>query len=73
MMRGSIYWAHLDKKRPVVVVSNERRNQLARDLIVVPLTIPKDCLGSTPLGLPLAAPRMQELERAIMLALGIVQ
>jgi mRNA-degrading endonuclease toxin of MazEF toxin-antitoxin module len=35
-MRGRIFWAHLDKRRPVVVVSAERRNELARDVIVVP-------------------------------------
>ena len=36
MMRGSIFWAQLDKRRPVIVVSAERRNQLARDVMVIP-------------------------------------
>lgn len=36
MMRGHVFWARLDKRRPVVVVSAERRNELARDVIVVP-------------------------------------
>ena len=36
MTRGSIHWVILDKKRPAVVVSVDRRNQLANDVIVVP-------------------------------------
>ena len=36
MMRGRIFWAHLDKRRPVVVMSVERRNELARDVIAIP-------------------------------------
>ncbi|MFL5319243.1 MAG: type II toxin-antitoxin system PemK/MazF family toxin [Myxococcaceae bacterium] len=36
MKRGSIHWAHLDKRRPVVVISPDRRNELASDVIVVP-------------------------------------
>ena len=35
MTRGSIHWARLDKRRPVVIVSPTRRNELARDVIVI--------------------------------------
>ncbi|HEX3902607.1 MAG TPA: type II toxin-antitoxin system PemK/MazF family toxin [Polyangia bacterium] len=34
--RGSLYWAHLDKRRPVFVLSINARNERAGDLIVVP-------------------------------------
>jgi mRNA-degrading endonuclease toxin of MazEF toxin-antitoxin module len=34
--RGSLYWAHLDKRRPVLVLSINARNERAGDLIVVP-------------------------------------
>ena len=34
--RGILFWAHLDKRRPVLVVSHEARNQHANDLVVVP-------------------------------------
>ncbi len=34
--RGVLFWAHLDKRRPVLVVSHEARNQHANDLVVVP-------------------------------------
>lgn len=34
--RGFLYWAHLDKRRPVLVISPDYRNELASDLIVVP-------------------------------------
>lgn len=38
--RGRLYWARLpvDKRRPVLVVSPDLRNQLAGDVLVVPLT-----------------------------------
>ena len=34
--RGNLYWAHLDKRRPVLVLSIDARNERAGDLIVVP-------------------------------------
>ena len=34
--RGFIYWARLDKRRPVLVLSIDARNERANDLIVVP-------------------------------------
>ena len=38
--RGHLYWAKLpeDKRRPVLVVSSDARNERAHDVIVVPLT-----------------------------------
>ena len=35
-MRGHLYWARLDKRRPVLVLSIDARNERANDLIVVP-------------------------------------
>jgi mRNA-degrading endonuclease toxin of MazEF toxin-antitoxin module len=34
--RGHVYWAAIDKRRPVVVLSVNARNERANDLIVVP-------------------------------------
>ena len=34
--RGHIYWAEMDKRRPVLVVSIDARNERANDVIVVP-------------------------------------
>ncbi len=34
--RGHLYWARLDKRRPVLVVSPDYRNEWASDVIVVP-------------------------------------
>ena len=34
--RGHIYWAWLDKRRPVLVVSIDARNEGANDVMVVP-------------------------------------
>jgi mRNA-degrading endonuclease toxin of MazEF toxin-antitoxin module len=34
--RGQLYWAHLDKRRPALVVSPDYRNELACDVIVIP-------------------------------------
>jgi mRNA-degrading endonuclease toxin of MazEF toxin-antitoxin module len=34
--RGHVYWAGLDKRRPVLVVSIDARNARASDVIVVP-------------------------------------
>jgi mRNA-degrading endonuclease toxin of MazEF toxin-antitoxin module len=36
LRRGYIYLAHLDKLRPVLVISLDIRNELASDVIVVP-------------------------------------
>lgn len=36
MSRGFLYWARLDKRRPVLVLSIDARNERANDLIVVP-------------------------------------
>lgn len=36
LRRGCLYWARLDKRRPVLVLSPEYRNELASDVIVVP-------------------------------------
>ena len=34
--RGHLYWAELDKRRPVLVISIDARNERANDVIVVP-------------------------------------
>lgn len=34
--RGHLYWTHLGKNRPVLVVSPDYRNERASDVIVVP-------------------------------------
>ena len=34
--RGSVHWARLDKRRPVLVVSPDYRNEWASDVLVVP-------------------------------------
>ena len=34
--RGHLYWAEMEKRRPVLVVSVDARNERANDLIVVP-------------------------------------
>lgn len=36
--RGYLYVAHLDKLRPVLVISPNLRNELASDVLVVPCT-----------------------------------
>lgn len=36
MRRGLLYWARLDKRRPVLVLSPDYRNEHASDVIVVP-------------------------------------
>jgi mRNA-degrading endonuclease toxin of MazEF toxin-antitoxin module len=35
-LRGQIYWAWLDKRRPALVISTDARNERAQDVIVVP-------------------------------------
>ncbi|HEX2659119.1 MAG TPA: type II toxin-antitoxin system PemK/MazF family toxin [Polyangia bacterium] len=34
--RGRIYWAQVDKRRPVLLVSIDARNERANDLLVIP-------------------------------------
>ena len=36
--RGFVYFARLDKLRPVLVISSDVRNALASDIIVIPCT-----------------------------------
>jgi mRNA-degrading endonuclease toxin of MazEF toxin-antitoxin module len=36
--RGYIYWAELDKRRPVLVLSPDIRNSRASDIIIVPIS-----------------------------------
>ena len=38
LLRGHLYWVHLDKRRPALVVSPNARNERATDAIVVPCT-----------------------------------
>lgn len=104
MKRGALYWAALDKRRPVLVLSPDLRNQLANDLVVLPLsstlrplrwhvrlergegglrqpsmvkcespqTIPKEWLEPAPLGSALSPARIEQVERALLSALGIL-
>lgn len=37
-LRAGLYWAHLDKRRPVLVISIDARNERAGDLLVIPAT-----------------------------------
>jgi mRNA-degrading endonuclease toxin of MazEF toxin-antitoxin module len=36
LKRGQLYWARLDKRRPVLVISPDYRNERASDVIVIP-------------------------------------
>jgi mRNA interferase MazF len=38
LRRGFVYFARLDKLRPVLVISSDVRNALASDVIVIPCT-----------------------------------
>ena len=105
LRRGEIHWALMpgDKRRPVLVLSPEARNERASDVIVVPLstnlragpwhvrltredggvpvasvikceqvtTLPRALLNDTPLGRPLSARIMGEVERAVLRAIGV--
>jgi mRNA-degrading endonuclease toxin of MazEF toxin-antitoxin module len=98
-----VHWARLDKRRPVLVVSPDYRNDWANDVVVVPLstvrraapthvflkrgeaglgtpsvakceqvvTIPSVDLEPDALGGLLGWERMDEVERALLRALGI--
>jgi len=102
---GRLHWAEMDKRRPVLILSPETRNDLASDLIVVPCstvlrggpwhvrlargeggltrasvllceqvtTLVKRRVDPEPLGPPLTVSRMAEVERAVLLAIGIIQ
>jgi mRNA-degrading endonuclease toxin of MazEF toxin-antitoxin module len=95
----------MDKRRPVLVLSPESRNERASDLIVIPCstvlragpwhvrlsrgegglgrtsvllceqitTLLKRRVDPEPLGAPLTMARMAEVERAVFLAIGIVE
>jgi mRNA-degrading endonuclease toxin of MazEF toxin-antitoxin module len=105
LRRACLHWAEMDKRRPVLIVSPESRNEHASDLIVVPCssvlrggpwhvrlskgegglerssvllceqitTLVKKRLDPEPLGGPLAVDRMAEVERAVRLAIGMVE
>ena len=34
--RGHLYWAVMDERRPVLVISTDARNERANDLVVIP-------------------------------------
>ncbi len=104
MRGGRLHWAEMDKRRPVLILSPESRNERATDLIVVPCstvlregpwhvrlargegglarpsvllceqitTMVKQRVEPKPLGSPLTAMRMAEVERAVLLAIGII-
>ena len=105
LRRGSLHWAEMDKRRPVLILSPESRNERAADVIVVPCssvfrggpwhvrlsrgegglerssvllceqitTLVKRRLDPEPLGSFLTARRMAEVERAVLLAIGMVE
>ena len=104
MRRGRLHWAEMDKRRPVLILSPESRNERAADLIVVPCstvlregpwhvrlargegglarpsvllceqitTMVKRRIEPEPLGPPITSTRMAEVERAVLLAIGII-
>jgi mRNA-degrading endonuclease toxin of MazEF toxin-antitoxin module len=37
-LRGHLYWVHLDKRRPALVISPNYRNEHASDVMIVPCT-----------------------------------
>ncbi len=95
---------HLDKRRAAVIISPNRRNELAGDVIILPcstqlramvwhvslepregglgqrtmvkceqvMTVPKELVEPTPIGPPLSPHRMRDIERALLLALGVL-
>jgi mRNA-degrading endonuclease toxin of MazEF toxin-antitoxin module len=96
--RGHLYWALLDKRRPVLVISIDARNDRASDLIVIPCsttmrdapthgegglphpsmlkceqitTLPKVDVDAAPVGAQLGAARLEEVERAVLRAIGV--
>ena len=105
LRRGGLHWAEMDKRRAVLILSPESRNDLASDLIVVPCstvlrggpwhvqlargegglarrsvvlceqitTLVKRRVDLDTLGPPLSMSRMAEVERAVLLAIGILE
>jgi mRNA-degrading endonuclease toxin of MazEF toxin-antitoxin module len=105
LRRGWLHWAEMDKRRPILILSPETRNERASDLIVVPCssvlrggpwhvrlsrgegglatstvllceqitTLLKRRVDPEPLGGPLTAHRIGEVERAVLLAIGIIE
>lgn len=103
LRRGCLYWARLDKRRPVLVLSPDYRNELANDVIIVPCsthlrlspthvllrkgeggvaaasilkceqitTLHKDDVGRDPIGRPLSAKRLVDVELAVLRAIGV--
>ena len=103
--RGWLHWAEMEKRRPVLILSPESRNDRASDLIVVPCstvlrdgpwhvrlsrgegglartsvllceqvtTLVKRRVDPEPLGAALTTARMAEVERAVLLAIGLVE
>ena len=47
LRRGYVYLAHLDKLRPVLVISPNVRNELANDVLVVPCSTNRPPVVST--------------------------
>jgi mRNA-degrading endonuclease toxin of MazEF toxin-antitoxin module len=101
--RGHVYYARLDKRRPVLVISPDVRNAGASDVLVIPCStvlgnapthvrlrrgeggiaatsilkceqitnLHKDELDDAPLGGALSMPRLREVERAVLRAIGV--
>jgi mRNA-degrading endonuclease toxin of MazEF toxin-antitoxin module len=101
--RGVLYYARLDKRRPVLVISPNVRNTGASDVLVIPCStilstapthvrlrkgeggvaatsvlkceqltnLHKSFLDPSSLGGTLAEPRLREIERAILRAIGV--
>lgn len=38
LRRGHLYWARLDERRPLLVISPDYRNEHASDVLVIPFT-----------------------------------
>ena len=36
--RGEVYWIHIDKNRPALIISNDSLNRHALDVCIVPIT-----------------------------------
>lgn len=101
--RGRIYYALLDKARPVLVISSDSRNEFAGDVLVIPCStqlsiapthvqlrkgegglparsvlkceqitnLRKAELRPTPIGPPINATRLADVERCVLRAIGI--
>lgn len=103
LRRGRLYWAHLDERRPVLVLSPDVRNERATDVIVIPCTtvlrpapthvalregeggapqesmlkceqittLHRDDVDPSPLGESLRPRKLEEVERAVLRAIGV--